>query len=194
MAAGSRPDRRRLSRAPSLASTAKARWMASRAQNSTATQNSPAAARARTPLSGSRAKANRISTSMANGATWLVATRDRTSMRRSLPAITAASRHTDGPRRDFNPDLSPRHGDDPGRQRTRSVELMRRQQHRRAGPGCVADETVEPLAPFGVEPRVRFVEEPQIGGSQQQGGHRHTPPLAGRQPTHLDARQPTAES
>src|SRR5438270_904989 len=47
MAAGSRPERRRLSRAPSAASTAKARWMASSAQKSTATQNSPAAALAR---------------------------------------------------------------------------------------------------------------------------------------------------
>src|ERR1019366_10321018 len=71
---------------------------------STASQNSPGAALVKAPLSGSRARPKRTSTSTANGATWLVATRERSSMRRALPATSAASRHMDllhgtGPRR-----------------------------------------------------------------------------------------------
>src|SRR5437763_15223519 len=157
MAAGSRPERRRLSRAPSLASTANDRWRASRAQNKTATQNSPAAARASTPRSGSRAKANRISTSRANGATWFVATRERSSMRRSLPAITAASRHTDDPHGRVGPDLATSHGDDARRQGARTVQLMGGEQHGRPLAGRVPDEDVEALAAFGVQTGVWLV-------------------------------------
>ena len=67
MPAGSRPERRSASRPPSADSMAKARWMASRAQNSTATQNRPELARSRIPRSGSRATPNRTSTRRANG-------------------------------------------------------------------------------------------------------------------------------
>src|ERR1700694_1721830 len=71
--------------------------MASSDEKRTATQNRPAAPRASTPRSGSRAKANNTRTRTANGATWLIATRERASIRRSLPATRAASRHMDDP-------------------------------------------------------------------------------------------------
>src|SRR5437763_16302729 len=191
MAAGSRPERRRLSRAPSLASTANDRWRASRAQNKTATQNSPAAARASTPRSGSRAKANRISTSRANGATWFVATRDRSSMRRSLPAITAASRHTDDPRGRVGPDLTAGHGDDPGGEGPCPIELVGRQQHGGALLRRLSYQVVEALSAVGAEPGVGLVEEPQVGRPQQQGRDGHSPASARRQPGPLPAGQTT---
>ena len=37
---------------------------------------------------------------------------------------------------------------------------------------------------------MRLVEEPKIGGPQQQGGHRHPPALAGRQPGRRHTGQP----
>ena len=71
---------------------------ASRAENSTATQNRPGVARSSTPRSGSRAKANSTSTSRANGATWCMVTRLRASMRRSCrrPAWRHATWVTSG--------------------------------------------------------------------------------------------------
>ena len=75
-----------MSRTPSADSIVKARWIASRLQNSTATQNSPGWPGRASPRSGSRATPNSISTSTANGATCWVATCERSSIRRSLPA------------------------------------------------------------------------------------------------------------
>src|SRR5438270_2224908 len=193
MPAGSRPDRRRLSRAPSVDSTANERWMASRAQNSTATQNRPAAAWPRTPRSGSRANANRISTSKAKGPTWLVATRDRNSMRRSLPAMTAVSRHTDDPRRRIGPDLAAGHSDDARRKGACPVELVGRNQHRRSRACRVGDQLVETLTAVGVEPGVGLVEQPEIGRPQEEGGHGNPSALPGGQPERLHARQAAGE-
>src|SRR3546814_10729358 len=96
MPAGSGPERRSASRPPSAASIGNGRWMASRALKSTATQNSPALARARNPRSGSRATATRMSTRIEKGATCWVVTWERSSMRRSLHAMRAASRNKDG--------------------------------------------------------------------------------------------------
>ena len=85
---------------PSAASSANARWMASRPQNSTAIQKSPGVALSRTPRSGSRAKANSTRTSRAKGAIWLSTTRERHSRRRSLPAIEpGVTEHRAPPRR-----------------------------------------------------------------------------------------------
>src|SRR4051794_17498424 len=193
MPAGSRPDMRRLSRVPSVASTANARWMARRAQNRTATQNRPADARPSTPRSGSRANANRISTRTANGATWFVATRERSSMRRSLPAITAASRHTDD-LRTCSLDLAAGHRDDARRKGARPFELVGRHLHRRAGARRLPDELVETLAPFGVEPGVGFVEQPQRRGAQEKGGDRHPPSLTCGEPAHLHVLEPTGQA
>ena len=137
MPAGSRPDRRRASRPPSADSIVKARWMASRLQNSTATQKRPALARVRIPRSGSRATPKRMSTRMAKGATCCVVTCERSSTRRSLPAISVASRNKEGllgcagSRGRVGGASHDR--DDPVRQRLGPVELVRRQEH--GGPG-----------------------------------------------------------
>src|SRR5436309_1256380 len=91
----SRPTQRQPSSTLCPRATSDAR-VAARELNSTATQNRPAAAFVSTPRSGSRAKANRTSTSTAKGATWLVVTREWPSMRRSLVATRPASRHMFG--------------------------------------------------------------------------------------------------
>ena len=87
------PESRRPSRAPSPDSTDTLRWTASTVQNSTATQNSPGAPLAIRARSGPRAKANRTRATIPNGATWDSATRERASIRRSLPATRRVSRH-----------------------------------------------------------------------------------------------------
>ncbi len=87
------PDSRRPSRAPSEDSTDTLRWMARTVQNRTATQNRPGAPLAIVWRSGPRAKAKSTSATIPNGATWDRATRERPSMRRSLPATSTASRH-----------------------------------------------------------------------------------------------------
>src|SRR5260221_308482 len=104
-AAPSSPERRRASRTPFSPSTAKAREMASNPARSTATQKRPGATRGRRPRSGSRAKANRSSTIPAKGSTWLRATRERASIRRSLPATSSAWRTRPGVRGAFPEDV-----------------------------------------------------------------------------------------
>src|SRR5665213_2859234 len=74
--AGSRPESRRPSRAPSTDSTDTERWMASTVENRMATQNRPGAALAMGERSGPSAKANRTRAMTPKGATWLRATRD----------------------------------------------------------------------------------------------------------------------
>src|SRR5947209_17843830 len=157
--------------------------MASRAQKRTATQNRPAAARPSLPRSGSRAKANRIRTRTANGATWLVATRDRSSTRRSLPATTVASCHTDDLRyrRRGGMELATGHGHDAMGERPGPVELVAGEEHRRARGGRIAHELVQAGPALLVEPGVRLVEQPQLSRPQHEGGEGGPPALAGRE-------------
>src|SRR5665213_1451332 len=93
--AGSRPESRRPSRAPSTDSTDTERWMASTVENRMATQNRPGAALAMGERSGPSAKANRTRAMTPKGATWLRATRERASILRSFPAMSRVSRHMD---------------------------------------------------------------------------------------------------
>src|SRR5207237_4107209 len=149
MPAGSSPESRSPSRVASPASMANERCTERRVANRTVTQKRPGAALVSTPRSGSRAKANSTSTRRANGATWLVATRDRASMRRSLPATRAVSCHTDAllagllrpHRRGVDLAAGHRHhaaGEGPG-----PVELVRRHQHRGPRGDGLAHEGVE---------------------------------------------------
>ena len=87
----SRPESRRPSRAPLSASIPNARETASSDASSTVIQNSPGATRRRTPRSGSSANANRSRTISPNGAICCIVTRERASMRRSLPATSRTS-------------------------------------------------------------------------------------------------------
>src|SRR5947208_1729469 len=169
MPAGSRPERRRPSRAPSLDSMAKLRCTARRELKRTATQNRPAAALVNTPRSGSRAKANRTSTRMAKGATWLVVTREWPSMRRSLPATRPASRHMGGR---FRGDCGRRcvgnhpaagDGDSAGGEGAGPLVLVGCEHHGGAAGGGAAHDPVEEVAVLGVEAGVGFVEQPQLG-------------------------------
>src|SRR3546814_12487976 len=81
------------------------------------------------PRSGSRAKAKRTSTSTAKGTIWPIPTRDRHSMRRSLPATSRASASTLDPDRADGgatvvADLAAGDGDRAGRQALGPVELV----------------------------------------------------------------------
>src|SRR5579875_3448417 len=191
MPAGSRPDSRSPSRAWSEASMAKLRWTASTAENSTATQKSPGAAWPRKPRSGSRAKANRMSTSRAKGRTWLVATRERSSTRMSLPATSAASRHMDALRgvgRAPAPEdqllplhLAPRHGYQAAGQRPGPVGLVRSQQDRAAPRRRLPHHLVHQVPPRGVQAGMGLVEQPQLGATGQQDGTGDPATLAGGQ-------------
>src|ERR1700730_11643687 len=166
---GSSPDSRNASRPPSAASMAKLRWMARRAEKTTATQKRPGAALVRKPRSGSRAKAKTINTNKAYGATWLVATRERNSTRRSFPATSAASRNTqrlptdDG--RGLHLHLAARHGHDSMGQRAGPLERVRREQHGFASGRPLAHQGVEQIAAVGVEAGVGLVEQPELGSS-----------------------------
>src|SRR5436190_4247042 len=204
MPAGSSPDMRSPSRAESAASNAKLRWTASNAENRTAIQNRPGAALARTPRSGSMANANSTSTMTANGATWLVATRLWPSIRRSLPAMSVASRHMgllqrSGLRRGRQRgrqrlDLAAGHEDGPVAKGAGPVELVRGDQDGRPRGDRVAHHAVEQIAVLGVDPGMRFVEQPQTGGAGQQAGQRGPAPLSGRQAADGDIPQPAVES
>ena len=92
MAAPSSPASRSPSRALCCSSTENARPMASSDASRTAIQKSPGATRARMPRSGSSAKAKSRTTIRPNGRICAIATRDRDSIRRSLPATSPASR------------------------------------------------------------------------------------------------------
>src|SRR4051794_23386751 len=148
MPAGSSAARRKPSRASSSASTANDRCTASNEENSTASQNKPGAARSSTPRSGSRAKAKSTRTRTANGAIWFVATRDRASILRSLPATRAASRHTGGLPSD--PDAAAGQGHDPPGQALGPFGLMRGEQDGGPVGGRFPHEPVEQVAAVGV--------------------------------------------
>src|SRR6185369_987756 len=111
------------------------------------------------------------------GATWFNATRDRSSMRRSLPATRAASRHMER--------LRVATGDDDLAidQRRGTLQLVAGEEDRDPGPRRVPDEGVEEVAPDRVEPGVGFVEQPDAGVAHQEGGERGAAPLTGREPT-----------
>src|SRR5687767_1938647 len=183
MPAGSRPLSRRPSRPPSADSRAKLRWIASSALKVTANQNRPAAARVSRPRSGSRAKANSTSTSTANGAIWLSVTRDRSSIRRSLPATRAASAHMGA-----HPvglrlvDLSAHDRQLPAGDGRGAVELVRREEHGRPLRGRLADEVVDEVTPGGVDAGVGLVEQPELGRPRHEHGQGGAAPLAGGEP------------
>src|SRR4051794_38371634 len=161
MPAPSRPDRRRASRASSSDSITNDRWMAKSPENSTVTQNSPGPTDASVPRSESRAKANTMRTSSAKGTTWLMLTRERASIRRSLPATRTASRHTDGlPLEHAARDLAAGHDDGAGGQRRGPVQLVGGQQHGGAAGGGVDYQPVEEVPSGGVEAGVGLVEQP----------------------------------
>src|SRR5262249_54771945 len=147
------PESRSASRLASAASTAKARWMASSPQNSTATQNRPGVALSRVPEAGSRANANRMSTSRANGAIWLSPIRARASIRRSWPATSSASRNTGRHLRDVRDrlDHAAGDGDHPPGEGVAALELVGGDEHGRAGRRRVADELVDEVAGARVE-------------------------------------------
>ena len=113
------------------------------AENSTATQNRPGVARSSTPRSASRAKPNSSRTSRANGATWFVVTRLRSSTRRSLPATSARVSEA----RAASPEVCDRRshgatGDGHGRSAPRAVgpvELVAGDDDGGAGGGGVGD-------------------------------------------------------
>src|SRR3954451_20567077 len=185
MPAGSRPLSRSPSRAPSADSMAKLRWIARRALNVTAIQNSPAAARVRRPRSGSRAKANSTSTSTANGAIWLAVTRERASMRRSLPATRTASlnngRNLRGERLGLV-DLAADDGELAAGDGAGPLELVGREDDGAAAGRRLPHEVVDQVAPGGVEPGVGFVEEPELRAAGDEDGQRGAAALPGREP------------
>ena len=118
----------------------------------------------------------------ANGRTWLRATRLRHSTRRSLRATSHAVRIVALM-------AAPHHlaGDDvdaAGGQRSGPLELVAGDDDGGAGRRGLAQRGVELVAPGGVEPGVRLVEQPQLGPAGHQAGQRGAPLLAGRQPAH----------
>ena len=191
--AGSRPDRRSPSRVPSLASRAKLRWTARTTAKSTATQKRPAAACDHGARSGPRAKAKRARTTMANGATWLSTTRDRSSMRRSLPAtrprhatwtsppgpIEAGSAPTAPPGRGRRHGAlarrrDPRPATPPGRPAAATPRVRGRRASTVAPSATrLADDVAEQRPGLGVEGGVGFVEQPQRGAAGDEDGQGH---------------------
>src|SRR5579872_2200427 len=165
--AGSRPESRSPSRASSADSTAKLRCTVSTVESNTATQNSPAEAGASTLRSGPRARAN--------GTTWFTATRERISIRRSLPHTRTASRNNDRLR--FDPAAGEADGA-VGHSRG-AGELVGREDDGGARLARLGDDPVEQVAARLVEPGVRLVEQPQAGLPAEQHGDRDPPPLAG---------------
>src|SRR5437763_5201051 len=189
MPAGSSPERRRPSRAESAASMAKLRCTANSVQRSTATQKSPAVARARRPRLGSSAKAKSTRTARANGATWFVATRERSSTLRSLPATSSASRHMHGlhRRQRDGDDLSTGHPCNPAGDRSGPLRLVGRQDDGGAARRGGQHGLVEDVAPGCVQSGVRLVEQPELGPASDHGRDGDAPSLAGRQPAHRGA-------
>ena len=209
--AGSSPDRRRPSRAPSGASSAKLRCTASTLAKSTATQNRPGAACAIGARSGPSAKAKRTSTRTATGTTWCSTTRERARSAGPCPPRGRVSRHMDAPRnssellrrpgrrvaahrRRARPRRRP-----PTRDTTRSASgqrllgLVRSQEHGGAIGHHLGDDLSEHHPGTGVEPGVGLVEEPQLGTARHEHSQRHPAALAGREPTHRRAAQPASE-
>src|SRR6476659_2197991 len=98
MATGSSPESRNASRLSLTDSTVNDRCTARIAVNTTVTQNNPAVKVRSVALSPSRANPNNTSTVTANGAICVSPTRDRRSMRRSLPVTSVISPHIGHPR------------------------------------------------------------------------------------------------
>src|SRR5690606_36511093 len=201
MPAGSRPDRRSASRPPSADSIVKARWMASRAQNRTVTQKSPALARPRNPRSGSRATPKRLRTSTAKGKTCCIVTWERSSIRRSLPATRPASRnkrhllraHPAATRGRFGAGGPAGQGDDPVGQRLGPLQVVGGEEHGGTGVDGALHEVVEQLAPVVVQPGVGLVEQPQLGPAGDEAGQGGAAPLPGGQGGHRDVAQAAVE-
>src|SRR5579875_3257993 len=186
MPAGSRPESRSESRVPSATSREKLRWVASTHESSTAIQNSPAAAGASTDRSGPSARPKSKMTAAAKGTTWLSATRERSSMRRSFPATRRASCHMG--RLPHAP--SPGEVDDTIRQRDRALVLVRAEQDRAATSSGVEHQAVKEVARLLVEAGMRLVEQPQLRVARNEDGKRRAPPLPGREPAHLRRPEP----
>ena len=161
--------------------------------------------------SGPRAKAKSTRTTTANGATWLSTTRDRSSMRRSLPATSTASRHmgtsrhgpscrapstaATGPRRRWraadHPAAGQRHDPVGQRQTTASGSCDARST---VAPSATAslDDLAQHGPGLGVEGGVGLVEQPQRGPAGHEDGQGHPPALAGRsRPTAVRRSRPT---
>ena len=200
MPAGSSPDSRRPSRPPSAASMAKDRWTASTSENSTATQNRPGVAaceRAPVGIEGEGEQQQHEQGERAAPGSW--PTRLRASMRRSLPATSAAAlsiRHPPvrwlartparavGPARPADGGATSGRLDGAAGQHDRPVGQGARLRSSSwdasttvapAGDG-LAHEVVEQVAAVGVEPGVGLVEQPQLGAA---GDERRRPPSAG---------------
>src|ERR1700722_11761812 len=144
--------------------------MASTVEKSRATQKMPGAACWSDAWSGPMAKASSTSTSSAKGTICHTPTRERASMRRSLPATRTASCNMrglsvsrNGRTRDLLAggdggqagapaalllagDPAPTHGDDAVGQRDGELRLVRGKQHGRAVGNRLADELSEELA------------------------------------------------
>ena len=214
MPAGSMPDRRRPSRVPSPDSMAKLRWVASTVENRTASQNSPGAAASSAAGPGPRAKANSTRTSRANGSTCQSATRDRGSIRRSLPATSRASRHMGAPaagdqaRPDGTavsgarrpPRSLARRPAPPAMATTRSASGTASSgswdESSTAAPPATASATISASRSraAGVQPGVGLVQQPQLGTPGHQHGQRHPAALAGRQPPDRGPPQPADQA
>ena len=199
MPAGSRPDRRRASRPPSAASMVKARWIASRLQNSTATQKSPALARARIPRSGSRATPNRISTRMANGRHLLRgdlrAQLDPQVLARDQRGVTEQGRGSSvggGGRGRVGGAAGDR--DDPVGERLGAVELVRRQEHGGARPPTARrTRSSSRSRPSWSSPACGSSSSHSSGRRATRHASDGAPPLAGRQARHREVGQPAVE-
>src|SRR5579884_565917 len=187
--AGSMPDRRSRSRPPSADSTAKLRWIESTAAKRTATQNSPGAAFSSRAWSASKAKANSTSTTRANGATCWAPTRERSSMRRSLPATRAASCHKDG-----LPGPAPGHLDRAHREVLQPRRAVGGDQNGGAPGHRLENEGVDQAPAVLVEAGVGLVEEPQLGSAGHESGESDPAALPGRQPADGQVPQPARKS
>ena len=168
----SRPDSRNPSRAALPSSTANARPTASSAARRTAVQKRPGATRDNRPRSGSRANAKRTRTIAPNGSTCCIATRDRRSMRRSLPATKKR-----GSPAGCSSGSTSIGGSDLGRPRSRrfvarpatiatsrvakpprQIDLVRRDEDRASFGRGAREHFVDDRASLGVESRVRLVQ------------------------------------
>src|ERR1700722_13329783 len=174
--------------------------MASTVEKSRATQKMPGAACWSDAWSGPMAKASSTSTSNAKGTICHTPTRERASMRRSLPATRTASCNMRGLRRTRDrlaggdggqvgapPTLllaghpAPAHGDDAVGQRNGELRLVRGQEHRGAVGHRLADELAEELARRRIEPGVWLGEQPERGAAGQGRGERDPAARAGRE-------------
>lgn len=68
----------------------------------------------------------------------------------------------------------------------RSIELMRREEHGRAGCGGAADQAIDQVAAALVEPGVRLIEEPELRPTDDHRSKRGPATLTGRQVAYGD--------